>query len=94
MDVFLGVNEGVKARAQRLTLGGRVHSQGRTLVKKDVWSDVDMSAPIFFRSCPFHSFSQGCQIVLGPNIPKREKYTKGQQTAPTYKNFIANGRKL
>jgi hypothetical protein len=25
---------------------------------------------------------QGCQIFLGPNIPKRENYTKGTQTIP------------
>jgi hypothetical protein len=25
---------------------------------------------------------QGCQSFLGPNIPKREKYTKGPQTTP------------
>jgi hypothetical protein len=25
---------------------------------------------------------QGCQIFLGPNIPKRHKYTKGPQTTP------------
>jgi hypothetical protein len=25
---------------------------------------------------------QGCQIFLGPNIPKREKYTKWPQTIP------------
>jgi hypothetical protein len=25
---------------------------------------------------------KGCQIFLGPNLPKREKYTKGPQTTP------------
>jgi hypothetical protein len=30
---------------------------------------------------------QGCQIFLGPNIPKRETYTKWPQTIP-------NGRKI
>jgi hypothetical protein len=25
---------------------------------------------------PFFTLDQGCQIFLGPNIPKREKYTK------------------
>jgi hypothetical protein len=28
------------------------------------------------------NFEQGCQIFLGPNIPKREKYTKLAQTIP------------
>jgi hypothetical protein len=26
---------------------------------------------------------QGCQIFLGPNIPKREKYTKWPKTIPS-----------
>jgi hypothetical protein len=29
-----------------------------------------------------HTHIQGCQIVLGPNISKREKYTKWAQTKP------------
>jgi hypothetical protein len=28
----------------------------------------------------FLSREEGCQIFLGPNLPKREKYTKGPQT--------------
>jgi hypothetical protein len=27
---------------------------------------------------------KGCQIFLGPNIPKRENYTKLPQTIPNY----------
>jgi hypothetical protein len=30
----------------------------------------------------FSSGSQGCQIFLGPNIPKCKKYTKWPQTIP------------
>jgi hypothetical protein len=38
---------------------------------------------------------QGCQIFLGPNIPKREKYTKSPQTIPNgHKLGIPNGRKI
>jgi hypothetical protein len=35
----------------------------------------------------FYTQLQGCQIFLGPNIPKRELYTKWPQTVP-------NGHKL
>jgi hypothetical protein len=39
--------------------------------------------------------SQGCQIFLGTNIPKREKYTKGPQTTPNGHGYIiSNGHKL
>jgi hypothetical protein len=33
------------------------------------------------------SMKQGCQIFLGTNIPKLEKYTKGPQTTPNGDKF-------
>jgi hypothetical protein len=38
---------------------------------------------IFFCQHVCAPWRQGCQIFLGPKIPKREKYTKGQQTTPS-----------
>jgi hypothetical protein len=33
------------------------------------------------------AMQQGCQILLGPNIPKREKYTKWLQTDINYSEW-------
>jgi hypothetical protein len=36
----------------------------------------------------------GCQIVLGPNIPKRENYTKMTTNCTTWALHVRNSRKL
>jgi hypothetical protein len=41
-----------------------------------------MFSPKESRQVNFPPLNQGCQIFLGPNIPKRKKYTKGTQTIP------------
>jgi hypothetical protein len=56
-------------------------TQISTFCRSTTWKSAKYVAPLS-RVRKISGGEQGCQIYLCPNIPKREKYTKGPQTTP------------
>jgi hypothetical protein len=72
---------------------GRIQCSVRAFTQKCCSTEFSSYNKIV-KAYHFLGCGQGCQICLGPNIPKREKYTKGPKNYTKRLCIIPNGHKL